>query len=168
VKKGFFLIIFAGFITEFTSTLAVAEPGCWSVIQGKSINEKLAKKLPPSCQSFRKIYLSDLELLSQSKKKFSQNLIKRISAKKSFDPPYDELLISTFVSNLPVELKQTIEKRAQIEREKKFHYQYAAAALERIEKGSCTSKFKAPAYTEICQGTDQVYARIEKLSEAKQ
>ena len=132
------------------------------------ITDQLAKSLPPDCQEFRKTYLKSLHLLSQGSKKFSHELAHQISTKKSFQPPYDALLVSVFASEQTDELKNAIRSRARIETQKNFKFKYALAVQERIEKGNCSEKFAEPAYDEVCHGTDQVYSRIEKLRGVKQ
>jgi hypothetical protein len=159
VKISCFLLIFG--------LSAHADPGCLSVIQGKAINERAAKLLPPDCQSFRKSYLDGLKLLSQDPKKFSREFSKQIRSQKSFIPPYHALLISTFPESHSEEIKSAIHARALIETQKKFKYKYALAAEERINKGSCSAQFSEPAYDEICRSKDIAYQRIEKLQAVK-
>jgi len=142
---------------------AVADPGCLKVIQGKAISEAAAKLLPKDCQEFRKNYLKSLNLLSQDSKKFSHELSRQILAKKSFEAPYDAVLISTFSKNITDELKSAIHSRAQLESSKKFKYQYALAAEERLKTGTCSDRFSEAAYDEVCRGKDLVFERIEKL-----
>ncbi len=137
------------------------------VIQGKAINDQAAKLLPADCQEFRKSYLKGLHLLSQDPQKFSHELSKQILAKKSFEPPYDAILIATFPQKISEELKNAVHSRAQIESAKKFKYQYAVAAEERMKKGGCSAAFSEMAYDEICNGKDSAFARIEKLQAVK-
>lgn len=146
---------------------ARAEPGCLQAVQGKAISEKAARLLPPHCQEFRKSYLKGLQLLSKDPKKLSQELTRQIQAKKSFEPPYDALLISTFPKQVSDDVKKAITARAQIETKQKFKYQYAVATLEKMEKGSCSPRFSEYAYDEICKGKDLAYERIEKLQAVK-
>jgi hypothetical protein len=146
---------------------AVADPGCLKVIQGKAIDENTAALLPPDCKEFRKSYLQGLKLLSQNPNEFSHELSKQILAKKSFEPPYNALLLSVLAHEQTDELKQAIIARAKIETAKKFKYKYALAVKERIEKGGCTAQFSTAFYHEICFGKDLAYTRIEKLQAAR-
>lgn len=145
------------------ATSSNADPGCLKVIQGKVITDQAAKLLPKDCQAFRKNYLKSLSLLSVSSAQFSQELSKQILAKKSFEPPYDAILISTFSKNISDELKSAIHVRAQIETHKKIKYKYALAVEERLKSGSCSAQFSESVYDEVCRGKDLVFDRIEKL-----
>lgn len=108
-----------------------------------------------------------MDSLSKNPKQFSKDLVKQILAKKSFEPPYDALVISSFPQNISEELKSAIHTRAQIETSKKVKYQYAVAAEERRNKGVCSPQFSDEAYDEVCRSKDLVYERIEKLQAVK-
>ena len=95
-------------------------------------------------------------------------MAKQIQAKKSFEPPYSAILLSTFPQRVSSELKNAIHTRATIENAKKIKYKYAVAAEERLKAGSCSSLFSAAVYDEVCRGKDVAYARIEKLQSAKE
>lgn len=167
-RLSLFVLISAFFLACTTASTSWANPGCWKAIQGKVITDRLAKKLPADCQEFRKTYLKSLNLLSQDSKKFSHDLARQISTKKSFQPPYDALVVSVLASDPSDELKSAIRSRAKIEAQKNFKYKYAMAAQERIEKGTCSATFSEAAYDEVCHAQDQIYSRIEKLRGVKQ
>jgi len=163
VKSPFFLLLYGFFLICTTASIAGADQGCLSAIQGKAINEHWAKSLPKDCQAFRHQYLKELQLLSQDSKLFSHDLARQVLAKKTFQPPYDAILISVLVHEHNDELKKALRSRAKIETEKKIKYQYAVAALERIEGGACSPQFSDRAYDEVCRARDSAMERIEKL-----
>lgn len=160
MKTGLIFLIFA-------AGFAHADPGCLKAIQGKAINERAAKLLPKDCQEFRKSYLKGLKLLSKNANLFSHELAQQIKAKRSFEPPYHALLLSVFPKERTKELLEAIRSRAGVETARKVKYKYAVAALERIEKGSCSAAFSEAAYDEVCHANDAAYERIEKLRGAQ-
>ena len=135
--------------------LGFGTPGCFEWIRSRAAGASEVAGLPESCRQMRTDYHRVLETVHQDRKGLLGQVGKVLRSARSDRSPYEAMLFSVLFNDRS--LLPALKEREKIEKKKKLRFQYATAAIGRVETGRCPVAIQSLAeLRELCQVRDSV------------
>lgn len=155
---GFGQVSSAGVHPSGLKYLASGSPGCFEWIRSRASAPADTTRLPESCRQLRTDYHRVLESIHGERKSLLGQVGKVLQSARSDRSPYEAILFSVLLNERS--LLPALKNREKFEKKKNLRFQYASAAIGRLERGQCPIGLQSVSeLRELCQARDSVLSR---------